>query len=50
MATFYPCTKEDEIYEWELVRFLNDLAFMKDKSEYDLELARRQLEVYGKKQ
>lgn len=47
MATFYPCITEDEVYEWDLVRFLNDLAFMKDKGEYDLEVMKQQMKHNG---
>lgn len=42
MSEFYR-TDEDVIYDWGLIRFLNDLAFMKDKGEYDIEVQRQNL-------
>lgn len=33
----------NEVYEVNLIEFLNYLAFMKDKGVYDMELAREQM-------
>jgi hypothetical protein len=34
----------DEVYEVNLIEFMNMLAFMKDKSEYDIQIAKEQME------
>lgn len=48
MANFYPNITEDDVYEWDMIRFLNDLSFMHSKSEYDIELAKQQMKYNAK--
>lgn len=38
MAEFYPMESVDDQYNKKVKRFLNDMAFMRDKNRYDLEL------------
>ena len=40
MAEFYRCSRED-IYKSSIYEFYNDLAFMKDKHAYDIELRKQ---------
>ncbi len=37
----------NEVYEVKLIEFLNYLAFMKDKGEYDMQIAKEQMAVNG---
>jgi hypothetical protein len=38
MAEFYPMESVEDQYKKKVKRFLNDMAFMRDKNKYDLEL------------
>lgn len=38
MSVFYNRT-EDDIYRWNVYRYLSSVSFMKDKGEYDIALA-----------
>lgn len=39
----------NEVYEVNLIEFLNYLAFMKDKGTYDMEIAKEQMAYNGSK-
>ena len=39
----------DKVYEVNIVEFMNMLAFMKDKSQYDIELAKEQMAYNGRR-
>ena len=43
LSQFY-MVKEDEIDNWNVYRYLNSIAFMKDKYKYDLELQKEAYE------
>lgn len=45
MSVFYNRT-EDDIYRWNVYRYLSALAFMKDKSEYDMALEKERQEQF----
>ena len=38
----------DQVYEVNLIEFMNMLAFMKDKGEYDIQIAKEQMEYNGR--
>lgn len=44
MAEFYRESRDDQ-YNKTIIEFYNDLAFMKDKSRYDLEVAEERMRV-----
>lgn len=47
LSMFYNRT-EDDVYRWNVYRFLSSLAFMKDKSEYDIELEKEYIRIHGR--
>ena len=39
----------EEVYKVNIIEFMNMLAFMKDKGQYDIEIAREQMAYNGTK-
>lgn len=47
VSDFYH-VKEEELVKWNTIRFINDIAFMKDKFRHDIEVEKERIRLYGR--